>query len=90
MQPRRTGGRRAHLEEGDDAISGDGLQQARRPRQALQAGATGGEEGANDDDPGGRPGQHADDKIPLQGLPEPVGPAGGLSKQLKAKGFPSF
>lgn len=73
MQPRLVGSRRAHLEEGDDAISGNGLQQAWRPRQALQASAAGGEEGADDDNPGGRPGQHADHQIPLQGLPEPVG-----------------
>lgn len=70
-----------HLEEGDDAISGDSLQQARCPRQALQAGAAGGEEGADDDDPGGRPGQHANDQVPLQGLPEPARGAGGVDFQ---------
>ena len=42
----------AHLQEGDNGVPGDGLQQARGPGQALQAGPTGGEEGADDDDPG--------------------------------------
>ena len=74
---------RAHLKERDDAVPGDGLQQAWGPRQALQASPTGGEEGANDDDPGGRPGQHANDEIPLQGLPEPGGAA---SFQTRAEG----
>lgn len=82
-------GRLAHLEEGDDAIPGDGLEQAWSPGQALQASATGGEEGADDNDPGGRPGQHADDKVPLQGLPEPVGQVGrAFEPELKPIGFP--
>lgn len=80
-----------HLQEGDDAIPGDGLQQARGPCQALQASATGGEEGADDDDPRGRPGQHADDEIALQGLPEPAGRWSGLSNPgLRTKNSPSF
>lgn len=66
---------RAHLQERDDAIPGDGLQQAWGPCQALQASPAGGEEGPNDDDPGRRPGQHANDEVPLQGLPEPGGAA---------------
>uniref|UniRef100_M3Z7X1 Uncharacterized protein n=1 Tax=Mustela putorius furo TaxID=9669 RepID=M3Z7X1_MUSPF len=66
-------GRPAHLQEGDDAVTGDRLQQARCPREALQAGPAGREEGADDDDPGGRPGQHANDQLPLQGLPKPTG-----------------
>ena len=53
------GGLSAHalptdLEEGHYAIAGDGLQQARGPREALQPSPAGREEGSDDDNPGGR------------------------------------
>lgn len=69
---------RTHMQEGNDAISGNGLQQAGCPGQALQSSTTGGEEGADDNNPGGRPGQHTDDQVPLQGFPEPAEGAGSV------------
>lgn len=53
------------LQEGNDAVSSDGLQQPRRPGQALKPRPTAGEEGANYNDPGGGPGQNTDDWAPF-------------------------
>lgn len=59
------------LQEGHYAIPGDGLQQAWGPREALQPSPTGGEEGSNDNDPGGRPGQCAHHQIAIHSFAKP-------------------
>lgn len=59
------------LQEGHYAIPGDGLQQAWRPREALQPSPTGGEEGSDDNDPGGRPGQCAHHQIAIHSFAKP-------------------
>ena len=59
------------LEEGHYAIAGDGLQQARGPREALQPSPAGREEGSDDDNPGGRPGQGAHHQIAVHSFTKP-------------------
>lgn len=49
------------LQEGNDAVPSNGLEEPGGPRQALQSCPTAREEGANHNDPGGRPGQNTDD-----------------------------
>ena len=63
--------REPYSQEGDDAVPGDGLQQAGGPGQALKARPAGGEEGANHDDPGGRPGQRSDHQVAVHPFPKP-------------------
>lgn len=59
------------LEEGHYAIAGDGLQQARGPREALQPSPAGREEGSDDDNPGGWPGQGAHHQIAVHSFAKP-------------------
>ena len=65
---------RLHLEggqEGDDAVLGDGLQQPRRAGQRLEAGADGGEQGADLDHLRVGPGDVAHHQAAAYALAEP-------------------
>lgn len=59
------------LQEGHYAITRDGLQQAGGPCEALQPSPTGGEEGSDDDNPGGGPGQCAHHQVATHSFTEP-------------------
>lgn len=60
-------------EERDDVVLGYGLQQAGGPGEALQTCPAGGEEGADDDDPGRGPGQGAHHQVLVHCITKPAG-----------------
>lgn len=60
-------------QEGDDVVLGNGLQESGRARQRLEPGPTGGEKGADNDDPRGGPSQGSYHQVPFDRVSEPTG-----------------
>ena len=62
-----------HSQERDDAIARDSLEETWRSGQTLKPRPTGGEEGANHDDPRGRPCQCTYHKVTIDPFTKPKG-----------------